>query len=70
MTLKQILQKIMSGENAALQRGVSPKPPNAVKPPPSAPPPAPPPPRKPDWSPFEKGGDAGDRSRASSSPPE
>ncbi len=46
MTLKQTLQKIMSskngimsGKNAALQRGVSPKPPNAVKPPPSAPPP-------------------------------
>lgn len=39
MTLKQALQKIMSGRNAAVQRGVSPKPPNAVKPPPSAPPP-------------------------------
>ena len=39
MTLKQTLQKIMSGRNAAVQRGVSPKPPNAVKPPPSAPPP-------------------------------
>lgn len=39
MTLKQTIRKIMSGKNAAVQRGVSPKPPNAVKPPPSAPPP-------------------------------
>ena len=40
MTLKQTLRKILPGRNAAVQRGVSPKPPNAVKPPP---PPAPPP---------------------------
>ena len=67
MTLKQILQKIMSGKNAAVQRGVSPKPPNAVKPPPSAPPP---PLKRADWSPFEKGGDAGGRSRGASPPRE
>lgn len=40
--LERIMRKIKLGRNPAVQRGVSPKPPNAVKPPP----PPPPPPKK------------------------